>query len=223
MKKRRSAITNLPTSGLLVRLEQYERELYDLKQKQFSQRQFNPVLCQRIRQIEDAMYFIKNVVIKRYIEEDAPIHRTTLLFINSNGIKAEVYEEVFVTKVMQTNCWVETNLLEKVIDKLSLENLIKISCAREKSFINEATKNYVLEEYEKEELKEGIKNLELEDIWFVDKKDDEDILYKLVKLSIDDRLFNVPMEVEHEVFEKIKIDKKEGNENDKYKGKRKIK
>lgn len=223
MKKRKSSIVNLPTSGLFVRLEQYDEELFKLKKKQLETSKFMPALCQRIIEIEDAIYFIKKVIVNRYMEDDISINKVALLFINSSGIKSEVYQEVFVNKVIRNDGWVEKTILEKVMEKLSIENLIKISYCKDEMEIKDITKDYVLDEYCSQELSDAIENLELEDVWSINESNDKSLLYELALLSIDKRLYNIPEEVEEELLEKIEMDEEEGIRNDKHKRKRKIK
>lgn len=221
MKRKRrsgSSIVNLPTSGLLVRLEQYEKELIYLKQAQLEQTKFLPAQQSRIFQVEDAIFFIKKILVDRYLEDNISLNKIALLFINSLGAKAEVYQEVFVSKVINNkHAFIDQNLLERVVDKLSIENLLRISCSREETSIKSFTKDYTLGVHDYQKINEGIKNLELEEIWFVKQDDKNDILYKFVKESIDERLYSVPEEIEEELLEKIKIDMKEGKKYGKYK------
>lgn len=218
--KRKPTISSLPTSGLFIILEQYDKELIQLKQKQKKNECFLPDLCKRICEIEDTIYFIKKVLISRYLEDNTSINKIAKLFLNENGIKANVYEEIFVSKVLNgSKIILETKVLENVINKLSIENLIKISCCKEDLLIKNLSKNYVTEEYTTQELSKAIKNLELEDIWTDSEKNENDKLYKLTRESINERLYNISKEVEEELIEKIKMDEKEGNKNGKCKRK----
>ena len=113
----------------------------------------------------------------------------------------------------------DTKVFETVINQLSVENLIKISCCKEELLIKNLSKEYVTEEYSTQELSKAIKNLELEDIWTGTEKNIDDRLYKLTRKSIDERLYNISKEVEEELIEKIKMDEKEGKKNAKHKRK----
>lgn len=217
--KRKPTISSLPTSGLFIILEQYNKELIQLNQKQLNSDKFLPDICKRINEVEDTIYFIKKVLINRC--DNISVNKLAKLLINTNGIKKSVYEEAFVQKIIngKSRVILDTRILETVIDKLSVESLIKISCCKDDLIIKNLSKDYVTEEYSTQELSKAIKNLELEDIWTGSEKNIDDHLYKLTRESIDERLYNISKEVEEELIEKIKMDEKEGKKNAKHKRK----
>ena len=219
MKRRRPTISSLPTAGLFILLEQYDKELTQLKQKQLTSEKFLPDICKRMNEVNDTIYYISKVLVDRC--GNISINKLAKLFIDTNGIKKSVYEEVFVQKILNGKSMIilDTKVFETVINQLSVENLIKISCCKEELLIKNLSKDYVTEEYSTQELSKAIKNLELEDIWTGTEKNIDDRLYKLTRKSIDERLYNISKEVEEELIEKIKMDEKEGKKNAKHKRK----
>ena len=221
MKYKNGSIKQMPTSGLLLRLEQYHAELLSLRMKHFDNGN-NPILTQRISYIEDAMYYIKQTIIKRFEEEDFSLNKLALLMIKSYGIQEEIYQELFVRRILASNEWVEYSLLKKVVDRLSVENLLKITKHHEETttvLIHERIKN----EEEKREIQKTVEKMELEDIWPMMTMDEIPILSCLARETVEKRLSEIEEQLEEELKEKISKDEKEGESYGKNKRKRMVK
>ena len=126
MKRRRPTISSLPTAGLFILLEQYDKELTQLKQKQLTSEKFLPDICKRMNEVNDTIYYISKVLVDRC--SNISINKLAKLFIDTNGIKKSVYEEVFVQKILNGKSMIilDTKVFETVINQLSVENLIKL-------------------------------------------------------------------------------------------------
>ncbi|MBE6147604.1 MAG: hypothetical protein E7168_04655 [Firmicutes bacterium] len=221
MKYKNGSIKQMPTSGLLLRLEQYHKELLCLRLK-FLDNPNNQILAQRISYIEDAMYYIKQTILKRFEEEDICLNKIALLIIKSHGVQEEIYQELFVRRMLNSKEWIEYSLLKKVVDRLSVENLLKITKHQEKTtttLIRERIKN----ENEIPKILKTVEKMELEDIWPMMRMDAIPVLSSLARETIEKRLFEIEEQLEEELTEKINMDEKEGENYGKNKRKRMVK
>ena len=123
MKGRKSYLTNYSTDTLFVVLEQSQRELLDLETKNMNSS--NILLKQRIQQVKLTMAIAKNTIIERYMK-DTSFGACARLLIHSEGIKTSVYQELFTSKLLETNEMISLQLLKKAIDKLEVDQLMLV-------------------------------------------------------------------------------------------------
>lgn len=156
MKRRKSYLTNFPTSTLFIVLEQNINNLLELEAKQLILR--NSLLKERIKQAELTINLAKTTIIERYLNNGISLTEIANLLIKSIGIKENVFQELFTLKLLESNEIISIDLLEKAIDKLDISQLMLIMRTKQNTIYgNIATNKYdkmifdvepdVLEEY----------------------------------------------------------------------------
>lgn len=131
MKVRKSYLTNFPTNHLFIVLEQNQKELLDLEMKQLNRS--NSLLRERIKQVKLTIAIIRNTIIERYLDSQVSLRECAKMLIISKGVKESVYQEVFTLKLLGVNEIIPLDLLEKAIDKLEIDQLMRILRTKEDS------------------------------------------------------------------------------------------
>lgn len=124
MSNRKSYFENFSTSTLFVVLEQNFRELATLELKYTCMP--NKLLKKRIKQIKLVLEVSKNVIVRRYLQEDISLMKIAKLLLNNEGIKKEVYQEIFTLKVLEKDEIISLELLSRVIKELDISELMLI-------------------------------------------------------------------------------------------------
>ena len=141
MSKRKSYFTNFSTDSLFVVLEQNNKELLKLEIKKLNKD--TKEIRDRIKQVELVIAVVRNVIVERYMHDDTPITKIANKIVKENGIKLDVYKEIFTLKVLEKDEMISLELLEKAIDKLDIGQLTMIIKARENTVYGDyAIKSY---------------------------------------------------------------------------------
>lgn len=143
MKGRKSYLTNFPTNSLFAVLEQTQKELMDLELG--NQSQDNILRQERIRQLKLTISIIKNIIIDRYLSSNTSLREYAKLLITSSGIKKIIYQEVFTLKLSGTDEIISLDMLKKAIDKLEIEQLMRIMHAKENSIYGDIVNQSYME------------------------------------------------------------------------------
>ena len=124
MKRRKSYLTNFPTSTLFIVLEQNVKELLELEVKQLKSN--NVLLTERISQIKLTINIAKTTIIERYLNNNVSIIEIANSLLASKGIKEEIFQELLTLKLLESNEIISVDLLKEAIDKLDTYWLILI-------------------------------------------------------------------------------------------------
>lgn len=137
--KRKSYITNFSTDALFLVLEENEKEFSALETK-VNSKNMNFIL-ERLKQIRLTISVVKNEIITRYLKDNTSLNSITKLFLSSNGIKKDVYQELFVLKCLTSQEFVDLDLLEKAISLLDPSQLMMLIETKKDSIIGEFANN----------------------------------------------------------------------------------
>lgn len=122
--KRKSYFTNFSTDSLFVVLEQNYMEYQKLEQKQANNS--NPLLKERMKQVELVMAASKSIITERYLEDNVSLNEIAGLLIKSKGIRESVYKNLFTLKLLETNEIISLNLLTNAVNRLDISELMLI-------------------------------------------------------------------------------------------------
>lgn len=124
MKRRKSYLTNFPTETLFLVLEQNAKELLELEIKKVDKNSIQ--LQKRINQVKLTISIGKKELINRYLKGNISLNQVANLVCQSNGIRQDIYKELFTRKVIEENELISVDLLRKVINNLELEQIMTI-------------------------------------------------------------------------------------------------
>lgn len=117
------------------------KELDDLEMKFMLNH--NQLLIERMQQLRLVLAVSKNVIIERYLEENLSLTKVAKLLTASDGVKLNVYRELFTLKVLATDEMISMDLLEKAFDLLELSDLMMIIRAKKNTIYQKlALKRY---------------------------------------------------------------------------------
>lgn len=124
MKRRKSYFANFSTNSLFALMEQSKKELDDLEIKLLLSH--NQLLIERAKQLQLLLDVSKNVIIKRYLEENISLSEVAKLLTTSEGVRKDVYKDLFTLKILDTNEIISLDLLKSAVDLLELSDLMTI-------------------------------------------------------------------------------------------------
>ncbi len=130
--KRKSYVANFPTNLLFPVLEQNQKELLKLEWNRIEHE--TKELKDRIKQVELTISLVKNTIINRYLEENISFTKVARLLCKSTGIQKEIYQELFVAKIMNTNELISVDLLNQAISCLDLDQIMKLMRNQDKIY-----------------------------------------------------------------------------------------
>lgn len=99
MKRRKSYLTNFPTSTLFIVLEQNVKELLELEVKQLKSN--NVLLKERISQIKLTINIAKTTIIERYLNNNVSIIEIANLLLTSKGHQRRSFSGAIYYKIIR--------------------------------------------------------------------------------------------------------------------------
>ncbi len=210
----KSWIGNLPTSTLLIRLEQYQEEYIQLKAKCLEG--YLPLVEQRLKQIEDTVFFIKNLLTGRVLESAKSLQEIAQTLVSLEGdtrlspmrriVKKEIYQEAFVRRYLEYRDVIDYTLLYRTIELLDIDHLLKLVCYRQLHSIHPLIQAH-LENCPLFVLEEAVERIELDELWEDFLKDKDSPLYEIARRSLEKRIFSdADEDIQEEVLAKIELD-----------------
>ncbi len=147
MSKRKSYYENFSTSSLFALLKQSYIEL-----ELFEEKKETRELKKAIFELEVLIRRIKKIIENRYIEEEASINRIATDYLNCDPYFKEVYKDIFLTRLLTADEFVDVNLINRVINTLDIEDIFIIMNSKEDSIYGKlASKRYDKMVFEVEE------------------------------------------------------------------------
>lgn len=119
------------TGILFSMMKQRIEELGDLETRYLDTG--NPLLQRRIFNLRVTIQAIRSIVIKKTLDKNMRLTHIAKLLNASSGLEEEVYSEVFKLRLLTANEFVPADILNRAIEKLSLEQLMEVISVREGS------------------------------------------------------------------------------------------
>lgn len=108
-------------NSLILILEQKQKDLERLKVNAN-----NSAVSKEIEELSAFLMLYKGVVIKKILDTNISIKDCCHKILKTTGLKEEIYEEVFVSSIIMKDEFIDVDMLEKVINKLSIEHIFTI-------------------------------------------------------------------------------------------------
>lgn len=141
MKKRKSYFLNFSTNSLFLTLKETQKELLKLEINYIECP--NYLLKTRINQLKFTISSGIKELVKRYLDDSITLENSAKLLIKATSeIEEIVFSKIFVIKVIEGKELISLDLLTSAIDKLELEELVKL-VDLENTYGKLAKENYI--------------------------------------------------------------------------------
>ena len=162
MKEKRYYFSNFPTEYLLMLLDQKERQKLQFKAKYLEKNDLKTF--NKIKYLEILTMLIRECLTERFLKEDMSLNKCGSLLLKSKKSKREILRNVFTIKVVEKEELIDLEMLKKIINELSIDNLQAIiNTNRESTVVSYAKFRFdellfEVDEEIKNELKQKILN-----------------------------------------------------------------